>query len=54
MILHLISLYARMSSTDNIKEIDIEYILYYQEVSNNYKYGFWYKRIDVLFCQNDR
>ena len=29
-----------MSSIDNIKEIDIEYILYYQEVSNNYKYGF--------------
>jgi hypothetical protein len=40
MILHLISLYARMSSTDNIKEIDIEYILYYQEASNNYKYSF--------------
>ena len=43
-----------MFSIDNIKEIDIEYILDYQEVSNNYKYGLWYKTIDVLSCQNDR
>ncbi len=31
MILYLEILYARMSSTDNIKEIDKEYILSYQE-----------------------
>ena len=31
LILYLEILYARMSSTDTIKEIGIEYILFYQE-----------------------
>ena len=43
-----------MSSTDNIIEIDIEYILSYQEVSDNYKCGSWYKTNDIFLCQNDR
>ena len=32
LILHLEILYARMSSTDNIKEIGIEYILFIKNV----------------------
>ena len=43
-----------MSSTDNIIEIDIEYILSYQEVSDNYKCGSRYKTSDIFLCQNDR
>ena len=54
LILYLEILYARMSSTDNIKEIGIEYILSYQECQITTVCGFWYKINEVFSCQNDR
>ena len=54
LILYLEILYTRMSSTGNIKEIGIEYILFYQECQITTVCGFWYKNNEVFFCQNDK